>query len=582
MYQTGDTIKQTLEDIRRNKFVLPAIQREFVWQPEQIARLFDSLMQGYPFGTFLFWKVDQSNSSQYNFYGFVRDYHQRDNPHCPQLPPFHNTEVTAVLDGQQRLTALNIGLCGSMARRLPYKWKNNPHAYPVKHLYLDLLAEHGDAEDGGEKYRFEFLTAEQAESDTPDECWFKVGDILGMQNGPLMLAWLNKRLPQERTTHAFTVLDQLFQVVHNLRLISFYEEKSQSLEKVLNIFIRTNSGGTVLSYSDLLLSIAVAQWSADARTQIHALVDELNDTGDGFGFSKDLVLKAGLMLSDIGSVGFKVENFSRENMEVLEQKWPEVQRSLIVAVQLLASFGFSGKTLRADSSVLPIAYYIQKRGLDSKYITRTQYADDRAKIRLWLTRSLLKASGIWGSGLDTLLTAIRDVISIQGADAFPEEALYEVMAKRGKSLAFTDAEIEELAEMEYGDKRLFTLLTMLFPFVKVAKHHFHIDHVFPFVRFTKPKLRKAGVNDGDLEEFRDMANRLPNLQLLEGGENIIKKATMPSEWLEENMKASERKHYCDNHLIGTVPESITDFKDFYDARKERLKEKIGTLLGVQG
>lgn len=582
MYQTGDTIKQTLEDIRQNKFVLPAIQREFVWQPEQIARLFDSLMQGYPFGTFLFWKVDKSNGGHYNFYGFVREYHQRDNPHCPQLPPFHDTELTAVLDGQQRLTALNIGLCGSMALRLPYKWKNNPNAYPVKHLYLDLLAEHGDADDGGEKYRFEFLTAEQAENKSPDECWFKVGDILGMKNGPPMLMWLNERLPQEKTNQAFTVLDQLFQVVHNLRLISFYEEKSQSLEKVLNIFIRMNSGGTVLSYSDLLLSIAVAQWSADARTQIHALVDELNDTGDGFAFSKDLVLKAGLMLADIGSVGFKVENFSRTNMEVLERNWPEVQRSLVVAVQLLASFGFSGKTLRADSSVLPIAYYIQKRGLDSKYITRSQYADDRKRIKVWLTRSLLKASGIWGSGLDTLLTAIRDVISTSGTDGFPEEALYEVMAKRGKSLAFTDSEIDELTEMEYGDKRLFTLLTMLFSFVDVANHHFHVDHVFPYARFTKPRLRKAGVEDDDLDDFRDMANRLPNLQLLEGGENLAKQASLPVEWMEETMKPSARSNYCDLHLLGTVPKAIADFRGFYEARKEELKARLGSLLGVGG
>lgn len=539
-------------------------------------------MQGYPFGTFLFWKVDKGNSGHYNFYGFVREYHQRDSPHCPQLPPFHDTELTAVLDGQQRLTALNIGLCGSMALRLPYKWKNNPNAYPVKHLYLDLLAEHGDADDGGEKYRFEFRTAEQAENNSPTECWFKVGDILGMRNGPPMLAWLNERLPQEKTNQAFTVLDQLFQVVHNLRLISFYEEKSQSLEKVLNIFIRMNSGGTVLSYSDLLLSIAVAQWSADARTQIHALVDELNNTGEGFTFSKDLVLKAGLMLSDIGGVGFKVENFSRTNMEVLERNWPGVQRSLVVAVQLLASYGFSGKTLRADSSLLPIAYYIQKRGLDSKFVTKSQYADDRQRIKVWLTRSLLKASGIWGSGLDTLLTAIREVISTRGAEAFPDEALYEVMAKRGKSLAFTDSEIDELAEMEYGDKRLFTLLTMLFPFVDVANHHFHVDHVFPYARFTKPRLRKAGVNDDDLDEFRDMANRLPNLQLLEGGENLAKKTSLPAEWMEENMKASARSNYCDLHLLGTVPDSITEFRGFYDARKEALKERLGTLLGVQG
>ncbi|MCP5934263.1 DUF262 domain-containing protein, partial [Klebsiella pneumoniae] len=82
----------------------------------------------------------------------------------------------------------------------------------------------------------------------------------------------------------------------------FYEESDQSLERVLNIFIRMNSGGTTLSYSDLLLSIAVAQWSSlDAREEIHALVDEMNRVGDGFNVSKDLVLKAGLMLSDIGS-----------------------------------------------------------------------------------------------------------------------------------------------------------------------------------------------------------------------------------------------------------------------------------------
>src|SRR5829696_1446681 len=151
MYQTGGTIKETLQAIQQAKFVLPAIQREFVWKPEQIARLFDSLMQGYPFGTFLYWKVDAANCSKYKFYSFVCNYHERDNPHCPQLPVFHNTALTAVLDGQQRLTALNIGLCGSMAWRQPYKWKNNPNAYPERHLYLDLLAQDVEADESGLK-----------------------------------------------------------------------------------------------------------------------------------------------------------------------------------------------------------------------------------------------------------------------------------------------------------------------------------------------------------------------------------------------------------------------------------------------
>jgi len=579
MYQTGGTIRETLEAVQKQNYVLPAIQREFVWSPEQISRLFDSLMQGYPFGTFLYWNVEKTNSSKYKFYGFVTDYHERDNPHCPQLAKFHNANLTAVLDGQQRLTALNIGLHGSMAWRIPYKWKNNPNAYPVQHLYLDLLAGRGESEESGEKYRFEFLTEDQAASDdNSDECWFKVGDILGMKSGPSMLAWVNSRLPQDKTTQAFTVLDLLYQVIHNKHLIAFYEEGSQDLEKVLNIFIRMNSGGTVLSYSDLLLSIAVAQWEGDARKEIHTVVDELNTTGDGFAFSKDLVLKAGLMLAGIGNVGFKVENFNRKNMEILEKRWPEVKRALTVAVQLLSSFGFNERTLRADSAILPIAYYIYHRKLDMKYVSKGSFAEDRKAVRTWLTRSLLKASGIWGSGLDTLLTALREIIAKHGANGFPVDKLQDVMARRGKSLHFSDEEIGELVEMQYGDKRMFAMLSLLFPFVNV-KNHFHIDHVFPRSRFTKPKLKKAGVADSGIEELCDLVNGLPNLQLLEGTENLEKLASLPADWIKTAFpSSSSRTNYCENHLLGNVPKALTEFKAFYNSRRKALRSRIIDML----
>jgi len=581
-YQTGGTIKETLEAVQQNKYVLPAIQREFVWQPEQIARLFDSLMQGYPFGTFLYWNVDRANSSQYKFYGFVCDYHERNSPHCPRLPTFHDQALTAVLDGQQRLTALNIGLCGSMAWRIRYKRRNNPSAYPIRHLCLDLLAEHGDSDESGEKYRFEFLTKEDANSDDPAHCWFRVGDILGMQGAPPMLKWLNERLPQEKTDQACAVLDRLYQVVHNKQLVAYYEEKSQDLEKVLNIFIRMNSGGTVLSYSDLLLSIAVAQWKSDAREEIHTLVDELNATGDGFSFSKDLVLKSGLMLAGIGNVGFKVVNFNRENMAILEKRWPDVKQALRVAVQLLASFGFNEKTLRADSALLPIAYYACHRKLDSSYITRSSNSSDRNAIRRWLIRSILKASGIWGSGLDTLLTALRESIAQHGADGFPVGKMQEVMARRGKSLTFGEEEIDELAEMQYGDRRLFALMALLFPFVDVKNSHFHIDHIFPKSRFTGSQLRKAGVSEEDIDEFREMVNGLPNLQLLEGTENIEKRASLPSEWIARTCSTdSERTNYCDNHLLGDVPESLHEFRDFYNARLRALRSRIIELLAAK-
>lgn len=228
MYQTGDTIKETLDEIFRHDLVLPAIQREFVWRPEQICRFFDSLMQGYPFGTFLYWRVAPETSGKFTFYDFVRNYHQRDNPHCPPLPEMPNRQLTAVLDGQQRLTALNIGLRGSMATKLPRKWWNSPDAFPAKGLYLDLLwqpdRDYEDDEDDKEneeglKYRFKFLTAGEAGEHKEGVCWYPVGEVLSLPNaGPAMTQWLIERLPQVQVTPAHETLYELFQVVHNRAL----------------------------------------------------------------------------------------------------------------------------------------------------------------------------------------------------------------------------------------------------------------------------------------------------------------------------------------------------------------------------
>ena len=583
MYQTGGTIKETIELVQKHEYVLPAIQREFVWKPEQIQRLFDSLMQGYPFGTFLLWRVEAENSADYKFYDFVRDYHERDNPHCSPLPK-QLDRVTAVLDGQQRLTALNIGLCGSMAVKQPYKWWNNPDAFPTRHLYLDLLGS-VESDEEGDLFRFEFLTQEQLDKTDPTMmCWFKVADILSMEDGPPMLQWLMcKGLQKDELNRAFSTLTRLHKVIHTEHLVAYYEEKSQDLTTVLNIFIRMNSGGTVLSYSDLLLSIAVAQWQRlDAREEIHSLVDELNEAGEHFAFSQDLVLKAGLVLTDIGNVGFKVENFNHENMAILEERWPKVREALLLSVRLIASFGFNGQNLRAHSAILPIAFYLYQLDPGDLYLTTAKYSEDRNSIRTWLTKSILKASGIWGSGLDTLLTLLRDTIKRHGHESFPVDELESSMARRGKALTFEDEELEELAELQYGEPRTFALLSLLFPFVD-ARHHFHVDHVFPKAHFTKPRLRKAGLSEDDVEWCQASRDGLANLQLLEGTANIEKQQTLPAEWLAEMYPDNaSRADYCDKHLLGEVPAQILGFTMFFDERRTRLRERIGRMLERSG
>ena len=69
------TIYEALENIVGNKFILPAIQRKFVWKSEQIEALFDSIMRGYPINTFMFWEIkDNTIKNNYKFYGFLLNY----------------------------------------------------------------------------------------------------------------------------------------------------------------------------------------------------------------------------------------------------------------------------------------------------------------------------------------------------------------------------------------------------------------------------------------------------------------------------------------------------------------------------
>lgn len=581
MYQAGGTIKNLLTKVEQRDYILPAIQREFVWKPEQICQLFDSLLQGYPFGVFLFWKIKSTHQREYQFYDFMRHYHQRDRVHCEKLDLIGEQDRVAVLDGQQRMTALNIGLRGSYSWKTQGKWWSSPDAFIERRLYLNLLVA-GEVE-GGARYDFRFLSEEEAARQDHEHYWFLVSRIMGIDIDELTDELDDIDLDKENRRTARNTLRLLHRTIHLQDKISYYEESEQSLEKVLNIFIRMNSGGTALSYSDLLLSIAVAQWSKlDAREEIHKLVDELNQIGDGFSFSKDLVLKAGLMLCDIGSVGFKVENFSKENMAKLEESWEPIRKALQLAVNLLASFGFNGYNLGADSALLPIAYYLFRRELGDSYLTRSEYAADRQDLRGWLIRSVLKQSGIWGSGLDTLLTTLRSKIKEHGQHGFPLSEINTAMTERGKSLRFEEEELQTLVELDYGNRRTFALLSLLFPGHDFSRH-FHVDHIFPKGRFTRTQLKNAGVSDEEqMDEWCRMANCLPNLQLLEGSLNNEKREKLPHEWYAMMWPdPAARANHLQLQAINTLPESLLGFAEFYQERRETLLGRLRHVLQTQ-
>src|ERR1700734_2057984 len=81
-------------EIDTGQIKLPMFQREFVWDKEQSAKLIDSILKGFPIGTFIFWKTREE----------LRSYKDVGNHTLPETPEGDYAQY--ILDGQQRITSL--------------------------------------------------------------------------------------------------------------------------------------------------------------------------------------------------------------------------------------------------------------------------------------------------------------------------------------------------------------------------------------------------------------------------------------------------------------------------------------------
>jgi hypothetical protein len=428
-----------------------------------------------------------------------------------------------------------------------------------------------------------FLTDKEAsaEQDAEDK-WFRVGGVLDLANsGPAIM----KELEQRRIVNsggAFQRLYDLYEAVRILKPMNYFLVTDQDPDKVLEIFVRVNSGGTTLSYSDLLLSMATNQWKElDAREEVRSLVSDLNsNAGRQFSFSKDVALKTALTIADI-DVRFKVSNFTQANMAKVERAWPQIEGALLRAATLLQQFGYNERNLTANSVIVPIAHYLHLRGAGDSYLDSSADAADRLALQRWVTRSLIKR-GIWGSGLDTTLTRIRDVLVAKAPGGFPVADVEVAMAAVGKDLSFTTAEIDELLNLKYAGQRTFSVLSVLYPGLDLSKK-FHEDHIFPKSRFTRKKLAAAGVPAGNIDDYLEAIDLLPNLQLLAGTANIEKQDALPADWIGSEAvfpTEEKRKTYIQENDLDGLPLDLARFLNFFNGRKTRMRDRLVKALGV--
>lgn len=580
-YETPLTIAEVMNDISKNKYVLPSIQRDYVWSTEQIETLFDSLMQDYPIGAFLFWEIEKSRLQDYDFYEFLRDYNEKKNNHNKKIDLKGSDGVTAVLDGQQRLTSIYLGLKGSYAYRLKYKKRKNENAYPVRYLYLNILEE---AKDESNKYDFRFMTDEEIQSST-EGYWYRVGDILSMtqpgETGQYVLKHIvfgGNKYSEEQTMFAYNTLQKLYNIIHSDKTLSYYKEKAVELDKVLNIFIRVNSGGTVLTYSDLLLSIASAQWqNHDAKTEINDFVEEINSIGGGFHINKDFVLKSALVLTDFSNIAFRVDNFNKPHMMKIEENWDKIKQAIRQSFYLVSSFGYSGETLTSNNAVIPISYYLLTIGMPDSFVESGSTRNNRNKIKKWLIMSLLKKA--FSGQPDNVIRPIRDIIRDNGLNEFPITQIVDRFKGTNKSIQFTEDDIEEyLLKLKYGKSETLSTLMLLYPSLDFS-NKFHEDHMYPKSKFRKPYLRKMGVPEEQLDIYIDAVNDISNLQLLAAQLNEEKLNTDFDVWFNaQNVTDTSKIQYRIIHYLPEMNYNYPNFLDFLNGRRKLLRKKLVEIL----
>ena len=576
-FQSPITIAQAIERIHRNEYLLPAFQRDFVWSAEQIEKLFDSLMKGYPISSMLFWKVKGGTKTDFRFYKFLSAFIQYHRICNDPIPTDNINDFYAILDGQQRLTSLYIGLCGSYAYKdYRKRWDYSESNFPTRHLYLNISRKYTQ-EESDREFIFSFVDKNISKEkdlfiDKSSEKWFRVGKILALHqdyNYGIDEFAEDNNIDKE-SKRLLRLLDN---VIHTKLNINFYEEDEQKPDKAVNIFIRINSGGTALSFSDILMSIAIANCKQmDAKTEIKNLVEHIRSKG--FNISHDFILKSFLYLyhKDVRSL---ITSFNLSFIELVENNWTRIRDAVSNLFDLLRSFGLTDFTMTSYNAAMPILYYLYHKGIYQDFYKKIGNREDCEIIKKWLFSILLRRA--FGASADSVLAQSRRAYTTDITGCYIKETVTlfpaaEINSEIKKLSDVGDDFIEDLLYSQKDSRYSFPILAMLYPNLDYRNNNFHQDHLHPASAYND-------LEEKDKEKYGwQVYNSILNLQMLDANENESKNAKPLDKWVSEQTRNKDMQKFMEDHLIPDTDLSLSNFSDFVEKRKTILVQRIKKMI----
>ncbi len=534
-------------------FWLPNIQRSFVWKEDQIERLFDSIMRKYPISTLLVWRTKLPIRHR----KFIDNYR-----HGLKLTDFYvpdnNNSKMLILDGQQRLQSLFIGLRGS---------------YEKKVLYLDIQS--GDLVAPEDiRFCFKFLDSEKATFP-----WIKFKDIVYSNErlsrfSRTIIDEAGRELSESEKDRIEDNVSQVFYVFREEEVLVYQELDSidnpedYTENDIVEIFIRANSGGTKLGKSDLLFSLLTSTWE-DADDQMEDILDELNVSG--YDFTRDFILKTCLTVLGKGA-RYDVSKFREGNTkESIIDQWEEISKSISDVRDFLYGKTFirTDKALPSYLGLIPIIYF------RFKYPDKWKEAKD---IDNYVLRTLM--TGSFSGTPDNLID--KCTRRIDELEDFDVKDLFGVIRADGRNLDITQNTILDLHYGSKGIHLLFNAWFKEFNYTPAYENNLpQVDHIFPqsllkTIKDINPETGRRNI----LRYKAEQRDQLANCTLLTTEENGAggKRDIPPVEWF-----ADKSEEYLDMHQIPRDKHlwELENFEGFIEAREKLILGKFSFMLQTE-
>ncbi len=519
-------ISTILDHIDSGHMALPEFQRGYVWNRDQVRGLFDSLYRRHPVGGLLVWATESKSAA-----------HRGDGPVAAGV-------VKLLLDGQQRITSLY----GVVRGQSPKFFDGNAQAFKDLHFHL-----------GQETFSFYQPLKMQ-----DDPLWVDVSDI--MKKGTAGLGNVVKDL-SAIPEHAASVGDYVGRLSRLLGItdIELHVEEVTGVDKtldiVVDIFNRVNSGGTKLSKGDLALAKICAEWPEARDT----MKDKLKTWAKAdFRFNLDWLLRS---VNTVLTGEAKFLYLHDKNSEDIKTGLDRATKHIDTCLNLIGGrLGMDHDQVFLGRFGVPVMvrYLDRKKGaLDEK---------ERDKLLFWFVQA-----GMWGrfsgstesvidqdlaalegdgGGLDKLLEQLR--LWHGGLRVEPGHFTGWSQGARFYPILYILTRMGQARDWGTGLPLKASLLG------KMSKLEVH--HIFPKAQLYKRKFKRPEVN------------ALGNYCFLTKDTNLNISDQLP----ETYFPAIEKAHpgALASQWIPTDPElwKIENYRAFLEARKVLLAEEVNKRM----